>query len=525
MKHLRLPLAETNRFSSIFLDYINQHSSLSEFYSHFPTVENLKKQLEAKAGFSAEKRKVLHKELARQYANINLSTSEKHNLEALKAPQTFTITTGHQLNIFSGPLYFIYKILTAVKACEQLKEAYPDYNFVPVYWMASEDHDLEEIQYFNLFGKKYTWETEQTGAVGRMNPNGLAQLAKDLPEPAPIFEKAYTEEKTLAAATRRFVHELFAQWGVLSIDADSSALKQLFIPVLEEELLQQKTAPLVNQQSGKLEELGYKAQVYPRPINLFYLKGNQRERLEKEGNNWQVLNTDIAFSEAELLTELKEHPERFSPNVVLRPLYQEWILPNLAYIGGPGELAYWLQLKPVFEQYQIPFPVLLPRQFALVISQSLNNRREKLNLEIEQLFSDSHSLRNQLLQENSENEFSLSQEQEELSELFRKIEEKAQTIDGSLSGFIGAEHSKAAKSLSTIEKRLKKAEEQRHEVTLKQMDNLLEKLFPAGGLQERYDNLLNFYLNDSEFIMRLHKAFDAFNLDFNILSYTHEDEG
>jgi bacillithiol biosynthesis cysteine-adding enzyme BshC len=526
MKHTRLPLAETGQFSPIFLDYINQEAALTDFYGLPPKLENFRKQIDLKsAGFSLEYRKVLVKAFEGQYGNINLTTREKANINALQEANTFTVTTGHQLNIFSGPLYFIYKILTAVKACEQLRKAYPEHQFVPVYWMASEDHDLAEIQHFNLFGKKYTWETDQQGAVGRMAPNGLAQLAQDLPEPAPLFEKAYAEESTLANATRRFVHELYGHYGVLTLDADSPELKKLFIPVLQEELLEQSSEPLVKQQSARLDELNYKSQVFPRPINLFYLKDNIRERIEQVDNSWQVLNTDISFSEEELKKELENHPERFSPNVVLRPLYQEWILPNLAYVGGPGEFAYWLQLKPFFDHYQVPFPILLPRQFAIILAKVQESRREKLNLSMADLFKDSHELKLRIVKENSDNELSLASDKEALAKAYQIILDKALAIDGSLKGFIGAEESKAQKGLDNIEKRLKKAEEQKHETELKQLESLLAKLFPNGSLQERSDNFLNFYLNDPKFIERLHGVFDAFALEFNVLAYTDDDQG
>ncbi len=518
MKVQTLPLAQTGQFSPIFIDYLQEDPKLRPFYGLAPKTAHFKEQMQQKQ-LSAEKRQLLQEVLQKQYAGIELPAPVAQNLQALASPDTYTLTTGHQLNIFTGPLYFIYKIAAAIKACQELQQQYPERHFVPVYWMASEDHDLAEINSFRLFGEKYTWETEQQGPVGRFSPDGLAALAETLPEEAPLFQQAYQESATLAEATRKYVHALFGQWGLVIIDADDRTLKESFRPVLEDELLLQQSQALVQQASSQLEELGYKSQVYPREINLFYMRNNLRERIVQEGDVWAVLNSDIRFTKDALLQELTQHPERFSPNVVLRPLYQEWILPNLAYIGGPGELAYWLQLKPLFDHYKITFPVLLPRQFGLVLSKALENRRQKLGLSAAALFEDPHQLKARLLREWSEHEITLLEERQQLQQLFDSLQQKATLVDKSLHGFVGAEGAKAQKSLEHIEKRLKKAEEQRHQTEMQQLENLQDKLFPNGGLQERTDNFLNFYLNNPQFIEQLMEHLQGFDFSLKVLSY------
>ncbi|EMR02182.1 bacillithiol biosynthesis cysteine-adding enzyme BshC [Cesiribacter andamanensis] len=424
MKAQTLPLEKTGHFSKLFLDYLHQQPQLKFLYGQAPTPEGIGRQL-AQKEFSPERRALLQRVLQQQYTGLQTGEAVEQHLEALTEPGTFTITTGHQLNIFTGPLYFIYKIAATIRACQELQQQYPQHRFVPLYWMASEDHDLAEINHFRLFGQTYTWQTEQTGPVGRFSTSGLAELSRELPEAVPLFEEAYSQEPTLAAATRRYVHSLFGQWGLLVLDADDAALKRSFMPVLKDELLQQKSHRLVQQASDQLQEMGYGAQIHPREINLFYMQDGLRERLVQEGEQWEVLNTDLRFSEQALLGELEKHPERFSPNVVLRPLYQEWILPNLAYIGGPAELAYWLQLKPLFDHYQTPFPLLLPRQFALVLNKALEQRRQKLNLEPAELFEDPHQLKSRLLQLWSGHEISLDEERQQLQQFFAALQEKA----------------------------------------------------------------------------------------------------
>ncbi|MEO9966421.1 MAG: bacillithiol biosynthesis cysteine-adding enzyme BshC [Reichenbachiella sp.] len=512
----KIDLHDTNSFSDFFLDYLENKKELKAFYGLRPSIDCFEEQIRKKQ-FADENRKVLCDVLESQYQNTNKSTAVSTNLQLLKEPNTYTITTGHQLNIFTGPLYFIYKIATAVNACKSLKQQYPDYNFVPVYWMASEDHDFDEISYFNLFGKKYEWKTDQKGAVGRYTNDGLETVISELPEKVELFERAYLEQNNLADAVRYYVNELFADEGVVVLDADHGHLKKLFVPVIKDELLTRKANQLVESTNADLEALGYKPQIYSREINFFYLEDGSRERIVKDGDGYQVNNTTVTFTESEILAQLEQHPERFSPNVVMRPLYQETVLPNLAYIGGPAEMVYWLQLPKVFENYSITFPILLPRNFALYINSASAKKMAKFELSPQQVFSKAEELKSEYLAKYGEKSMSLNGEVGDLEKVYEQLAEKAATVDASLKGFIAAEHAKAAKGLDNIAKRLKKSEEQKHETALNQLGALKDKLFPGGGLQERHDNFLNFYINNPDFIKQVLSALDAFDLRMHVI--------
>ncbi|WP_420582192.1 bacillithiol biosynthesis cysteine-adding enzyme BshC [Reichenbachiella sp.] len=512
----KIDLRDTQSFSNFFLDYLDNKEALKKFHGLRPEVDCFEEQI-SKKKYADENRQVLCSVLDQQYGKINKSSAVSSNLKNLKVSNTFTITTGHQLNIFTGPLYFIYKIATVVNACKTLKEKYPSYNFVPVYWMASEDHDFDEISFFNLFGKKYEWKTDQTGAVGRFKNDGLKELLESLPEKTPLFEKAYLEHKNLADAVRYYVNELFSDEGVVVVDADHPGLKKMFAPIIKDELLNSRSNELVEATNSELEEAGYSPQIYSREINFFYLQEESRERIIKEGDSYQVNNTSLKFSETEILSELENHPERFSPNVVMRPLYQEVILPNLAYVGGPAEMIYWLQLPKVFEQYETTFPILLPRNFALYINSASMKKLEKFDLTSNDSFRDVEDLRAAYLAKYGQNEMNLNGEVDDLKVVYDKLIIKAEKIDASLKGFIAAEHAKAAKGLDNIAKRLKKSEEQKHETALNQIGVLKSKLFPGGGLQERHDNFLNFYLNNPNFIKEILESLDAFDLRMHVL--------
>jgi bacillithiol biosynthesis cysteine-adding enzyme BshC len=509
-----LPLASTGAFPPLFLDYISQKAHLQPFYGQFPVIENFEKQLKQKATFEPRHREVLVQALEKQYAHL----SSKPDFSVLGQENTFTVTTGHQLNIFTGPLYVIYKIVTTINLSRQLKAAYPDYNFVPVYWMATEDHDFEEISYFNLFGKKYTWQTQQKGAVGRMNPRELGEALKILPERLPIFEKAYLKHDNLADAVRCYMHDLFGHEGLVCIDGDDAELKRLFLPIIEDELMLSTAYRLVKNTTEQIESFGYHTQITPREINFFYLADGMRERIVREGDKYQVLNTDLKFSENEILDLARQHPEQFSPNVVLRPLYQEIILPNLAYIGGPSEVPYWMQLKGVFDHFNVPFPLLLPRNFALYINSASRKRAEKLGVTVENLFWDDVRLRKSFVEKTSTVSLELTQEKQAIEQIFNDILRKAITIDKTLEGAVNAERVKVINTLENVEKRLQKAEERNHETEVNQLLGLKSKLFPSGGLQERSENFLNFYLNDSTFIQRLLDSFNPLDFQFNVLT-------
>ncbi|MEQ9287144.1 MAG: bacillithiol biosynthesis cysteine-adding enzyme BshC [Cyclobacteriaceae bacterium] len=514
MKVEKIDLEETNAFSPFFLDYISNNKKLAPFYGQRPEIGNFQTQIDQKV-FTADQRKVLHDTLRDQYSETHPVV--QRNIDSLLSQNTYTVTTGHQLNIFTGPLYFIYKIVTVVNACKTLKQQYPENDFVPVYWMASEDHDFDEICYFYLFGKKYSWNSDQKGAVGRFDTSGLQDLLNELPEKAEIFEQAYTRHSNLADAVRCYINELFGAEGVVVLDADDRQFKKQFSKVIEDDLFNHHANDLVEEASSKLSGMGYGAQVFPRAINFFYLDGDIRERIVKESSNWKVLNTDLCFSEKEIQDLIVHEPEKFSPNVVMRPLLQEMILPNLAYAGGPAEVVYWMQLKSVFEYYKVPFPILMPRNFALFINKPSMKKMEKVGLSNTEIFHDTQKLIEDYMKQNGNSALGLSKEKEDLKSLFDGVAEKASEVDGSLKGFVGAELNKAMKSMENIEKRLKKADEQKHEVTLNQITGLKEKLFPNGGLQERHDNFLNFYLNQPDFIAGLLDCFDPFDFRFNIL--------
>lgn len=513
----KIDLEKTGKFSSFFLDYVSENEDLRPFYNLSPKPENFIVQIKQK-DFSNEKREILADILLEQYKGITIKESVIANIESLKKNNTYTITTGHQLNIFTGPLYFIYKIITVINACKRLNESYPDYNFVPVYWMASEDHDYEEINHVNIKGKKYTWETDQSGAVGRFDPKTLGELADEIPGGQTIFKEAYSSSSTLSEAVRIYINALFGEEGLIVIDADHPKLKANLKDITKDDLLNQVANKLVNETSEAISKIGHKPQIYPRKINFFYLDNDTRCRITNENGSYNGLGTKLKFNEEELLELLGQNPEKFSPNVILRPLYQEIILPNLAYIGGPAEIVYWLQLKDVFNHYQVPFPILLPRNFALIISRRIQGKINKLGLSYQDLFLDVEPLKGQYAKGLSENDLSLDLEKKSVDSIFSEVKTKAGNIDKTLEQYIDSEHKRTLDNFDKIEKKFLKAEKRKHQDQLNQIDSIFETLSPKGGLQERTENFLAFYYDTPDFVSQLLNNLDPFDPRFHILS-------
>ena len=406
------------------------------------------------------------------------------------------------MNLFTGPLYFLYKIVSTINLCKQLKKEFPEHNFVPIYWMATEDHDFEEINYFNYKEKVFRWNRESFGPVGRLSTEGLDKVfdlfSKEIGTSnnanflKNLFENAYVKHSNLADATRFLTNELFKNEGLVIIDGDSIELKKLFIPFVKKELLEKTSFKKITETNELLKD--YFVQVNPREINLFYIEDNLRERIIFENDIYKVNNTTIQFSESEILSELENHPEKFSPNVITRPLFQEVILPNLCYIGGGGELAYWLELKSNFEENNITFPLLLLRNSVLLATQKQAEKADKLELSWSDLFTNQRVLLDSKTKDFSQFKIDFSEQKEHLKKQFENLYTIANQTDKSFIGAVKAQEIKQIKGLDNLEKRLLKAEKRIHTEKLNRIVSIQNELFPNQILQERKANFSEFYL-------------------------------
>lgn len=492
---------QTGYFTSIINDYIENAPELRPFYEHPVSWDGIRESIKRRQAFPTD-RATLVQALQEQYASVAVSDRVQANIEKLSDDTTFTLVTAHQPHIFTGHLYFIYKIIHVIKLADTLNRDLPGYHFVPVYYMGSEDADLDELGKIFIDGEEIKWTTDQQGAVGRMNNKGLDKIIDRLegelsihpygPELMILLRECYSPSSTIQAATFRLINKLFERYGLVVLIPDNARLKAAMRPVFKDDLLQQTPSTIVEKTIEQLSAY-YKVQANPREINLFYIKDDVRERIVKAGEEYRVVGKGIRFTEQQLLEELEQHPERFSPNVILRGLFQETILPNIAFVGGGGETAYWLELKELFHHYQVPYPLLVLRNSVLFIERKWTNRIKKLGLNIPQLFKEERLITNDLVKRDSSVQLQLEQETKELTELYNRIGEVAGKVDSTLSKHVVTLQIRATERLYRLEKKMLQAEKRKFSDQQNGVQALKRAIFPRNGLQERVDNFLPYY--------------------------------
>ncbi len=490
----------TAAFSPLVMDYLHGHTDLQPFYSLRADIQGIRQAIENKKG--KVKREVLVKVLEEQYKDIKITPLVASQIQSLAAENTFTVCTAHQPNLATGPLYVIYKILHVIRLAAELKKQLPEFDFVPVYYMGSEDADKDEVHHFHIHGRKYEWQTNQSGAVGRMKADKqLVALLDELErqvgvwphgkEWAGLLRDAYRAGETIERSMLRLVNALFGQYGLVVLIADHLLLKEQMRHIFAHDLFTHGPSQQVADTCNKLSER-YHIQAHPREINLFYLDGDVRGRIEKKGDQFEVHDTDIQFTETEIRKLLEEHPEKFSPNVILRGIFQETILPNIAFVGGGGEIAYWLQLKNMFVHYGVDFPILVLRNSFLLIEPHQQELIDKLSLPASLVFKDEISIMNGWLEQNGKKP-ALNGELQELETIYEQLRRLAVTADQSLGEHVQALKKRSVDKLLVLQNKMLRAERKKHEAAARQISRIKKELFPNGNLQERVENLGSYY--------------------------------
>ncbi|MDO5655275.1 MAG: bacillithiol biosynthesis cysteine-adding enzyme BshC [Flavobacteriaceae bacterium] len=516
----------TTGVSNLIKDYLAENENLKPFYGYFPEQKNYLLQAKSKLA-NYQHRNLLVDTIRRQHKNVDLHEKQLQNIECLALHNTVTVTTGHQLNLLSGPMYFIYKILHTIKICDQLNSSQNDYNFVPVYWMATEDHDFDEINHFHTYAQNVSYNAIAGGFVGDISTNSthesLGEFMESLGDTTfdvqlkQIIQKAYFEQENLAEATRILVHELLGEYGILILDGNDNSLKKIMIPYFEQELFNKTSQEKVQQTNKALDSYG--TQAFAREINLFYLHQNIRERIENIGEKYVLSLSQKEFSKEEIRNELYQSPEKFSPNVILRPLYQEVILPNTAYVGGGGEIAYWLQLKSLFESYQVIFPMLVVRNSGLIVPNYIKHKAEKFDLMTESMFLSEDLLKNQFIQEQSELFAAMDILKTELESHFQKLNNIAQLTSPVFENMLKAQKTKQLNGFNKLNKRLIKSEKIRFDEQISKIGSVYSYLFPQKSWQERRINFSEFYRTyGAEIFHHIYHNFPAFESKFNIIT-------
>jgi bacillithiol biosynthesis cysteine-adding enzyme BshC len=521
-----LPYRETGYFSRIITDYLEQTGELSPFYSHPVSPEGFRSAIVARQHVPIQ-RKALVDALTEQYAGMEEMPGVSENIARLADVNTFTVCTAHQPAIFTGHLYFIYKILHTIRLAEWLRGQHPDKHFVPVFFMGSEDADLDELGHIYLGGEKLVWDTKQTGSVGRMNTLGLEELLYRIEgelavkphghQLMQLLKTAYLDSPDIQTATFSILHRLFGEYGLIVLIADKAVFKRQMLAVFEDDLFHQEPTRIVEKTIDRLSGQ-YKVQANPRPINLFYLKDDMRNRIERTGDQFIVLDSPLRFTEQEMREELHRFPERFSPNVILRGLFQETILPNLAFIGGGGETSYWLELKDLFDHYHLPFPVLVLRNSFLLVPKDWMEKLKHAGFGLADLFRNADDLVNDLVKRESDHTLSLEGEIAAANDYYEALKARTRPVDPTLEQHISALQVRALEPIRTLEKKLLKAEKRRFGEQQRQLHALKSALFPHDDLQERIDNFMPWYAAyGPSFIRELYRHSPALAQEFIVL--------
>ena len=522
----KLPFEKVQQLSTFDKLFANNQSLFEELIPWKTEMKSIKMVISDRQKKPFD-RKLIHEILTRQYNSLNIN-GRNDLIDSLLDDNTYAMVTAHQPYLFGGPLYFITKIISAIKLAQQAKDAFPDNNFVPIFYIGGEDHDLEECNNTTIFQKKILWNTQQSGPIGRMTTDDIDAAIEELcgimgknehaEKLSKLIRTAYHPGRTVNEAMTYFINEFLEDYPLLILNADDVNGKKAFRKIIHQEVLEGIAEPLIVRQQEKMKELGLKPQAFVRPINFFYLSKYGRNRIERKGDRFEIVQTDISFSAVQMEKEIEDYPDRFSPNVIMRPIYQDFLLPTVAYIGGGGELAYWADRKLLFEAFDITMPMLVRRDSFVIVDQTSLKKLEKINISIKELFKDENELKSGFLASQTEVSLSFGSETKALAKVIADIQDKVQQVDPTLKGFVGSETATFFKTLSHIEARVRKALSGKHEIELQQLHSLHQRFFPNNGLQERVESFLSFYvMNGKEIIEKLIECSDPLDFNFKIV--------
>jgi bacillithiol biosynthesis cysteine-adding enzyme BshC len=505
-------LQESPFFSALFLAYIQNKTEVQPLFDLFPTLENFDKAVEKIQQNKGLDRQILADTLQKRYIEICPLGADSlvfKNIEKLRHANTYTVCTGHQLNLATGPIYSWIKILQTIKLARQLQEKYPQNHYVPVFWLASEDHDFLEVNHFFAFDKKaeYAQNQEVPHAVGSLPSVPIAELFAQIFSEQDVqqdilqkMQAIYTSSKTWAEAHFRLLHDFFQAEGLVLIEPNDAVFKKAFAPFVQKELQKQVIYNAVTE-TQKAHFKTFELRVNPRPYTLFYLdKAKGRVRI------------DDAKPYLDLVLE---NPENFSPNVLFRPIYQQFLLPNLAYIGGAAEVDYWLELKTAFEAFGVFYPILVPRNHFIFAKDKQLTHLQSEGLTVQDLFLDEAVLQKKWTQAqmgDTLKAFPLEQALLDLSSIYNNMQLLVQQIDGSLLGRLEATHKQQSEQIAQLYDRLRKSEQQKQQNRWEKIHKIQSYMFPKDAPRERSMNALELLLGNENLRHDLLEAIEPLEL-------------
>ena len=520
---------------NLFLDYLYEFENVSDFYTNdFRNKENYLKIFKNVAENRRDLSQTISELLSRQYSKLDPSNLTRQNIKKLSDKKTLAIVTGQQLGIVGGPLYTFYKIITAIKLSRFLSERYDDYNFVPVFWLEADDHDFNEVRSVKIIDeanslltigyKEEIAEDDLKQSVGLINLDSsineffdkLNSSIKETEFKSVIFDRLnnfYKEGKSFKEAFRDLVFNYFDEYGLLIFDPQDSEVKKLLKPIFKKEITDFRihTEQLV-QVSATLEEL-YHAQVKVKPVNLFLRVDEGRYSIEPVENEYRLRRKRKSFTQEQLLELLENEPDKFSPNVLLRPICQDYLFPTAFYVAGPSEISYFAQIKPLYELYNIAQPMIYPRSSATILENSIANSLEKYSVGMNDLFIDVENIKKKIV--NSVEERSVDEMFDgiasQIESTFDQLKEKLIDLDKTIADSSNRYRDKILGTVNELKSKAEKAQQKKYEVTLRQIDRAAVNLFPNSNLQEREINFIYFANKYGEEFLK--KIFDELQIN------------
>ncbi len=503
---MRLDLRSVPGTPRILLDYVHDFARLAPFFPADPQAREAYAEQARKLEGRSYPRQELCDLLAAQNAAWGGSTLAQQHIQALRQSRAVAVVTGQQTGLFGGPLYTLYKALTCVELAAQL-QATLGRAVIPVFWMASEDHDVAEADHIQLLdgaGNLASIRHTAWGSAGFIPANlvlgpaiqqALQQVWDLLPRTAfssaiqAALAEAYAPARTLAEAFARWMVFLLGDCGLVLVDAADPRLKRLAAPILRREV---EEAPRSSQeilaQTDRLRALGYEAQIEARPdgVNCFLLQKGRRG-LVREAGGFRLRNSGELLPAGRIPALAKEHPELLSPNVALRPVLQDFLFPTLAYVAGPGELAYFAQLGGVYQAYGVPMPLVVPRAFLTLADRRSLRLLDRYHLSLADLTPEPEQVVSRVLRGKLPPglEGTLQRAREGVDAIFRDVTDAIAAVDPTLRATAGQAAGHIKGHLDQLEKKAVQALKRREAEMRLQIQRVRQLLMPGGKPQER----------------------------------------
>ena len=529
----RLPFARFERsFSSLFRAYCAGDAALADHYAGDPWDPDARAAAAQRAADAASDRDTVANVLEAQNAAFGakgaMSEKTRAHLDALRDPEGVAIVTGQQVGLFTGPLYTIYKTLTALQLAERLREE-TGRPVAPVFWLAGEDHDFAEAAGTHLLRRNELVEVRlpQPTPDGRNGgPVGERVFKKEMQEALdevdallpnsdfkpPVMDalrSAYAPGTPLLPAFGYLLRALLLEAGLVFINPNDRRLKALAAPLFRKEIEAPRASPQQVTEAGqRLEEKGYHAQISARPSNLFLLEEEGRLPLDlvdaaggddaSEDEMFSLRGTGRSFSKGELLALLEEAPERFSPNVALRPLMQDRLLPTAAYVAGPSEVAYFGQLKAVYDHFgqdgNVEMPLIYPRASVTLVESKVAKVLGKFGLDTADLEGDLERLFQEIVERDMEVDLDAAfrNAQPPIHQALNDLKPEVEAVDRTLGQSIEAARAEVAGTLEELKAKALRAEKRSQDEVRAQLQKARANLFPGGAPQERVVSVLYF---------------------------------